>query len=872
MIHIFPFSLKFISIDSILSLMLTIGSLLIGSSSAIAKPSDRAHAQSNLNTAETIPKNERQNLIDRGRLAYRAGRYHEAKTLWQQQYQEALESDRLQVQAQTLNYLALTSHKLGEWHEATKYLAQSLELLQERSDAANLNIKAQTLNTQGRLELGMGKAEAALASWQQAAEIYQQAGDEAGKLGVEINQVQAWQSLGLYRRAQKALRDIANRLAARSDPTLKITGLRSLGIALQVTGDLEAAREMLDRSLALSQELNLPEETSATLFSLGNTAVASAEPTKAISYYQQAAATTSQPLLKTEAQLNLLGLLISTEQWQLAKEVLSEIQAELANFAVIPSRRVVYARVNLAKHLIELTDRTGDRQDLVEIRNLLKTSIQVAEELEDSQAKSYALGMLGHLYEEHQQISLARQYTRQAAQLAQAIDNSELIYQWQWQLGRLLQAEGNRQGAIASYTEAVNALESLRSDLTVTNADLQFSFRESIEPVYRELVSLLLAPDNEQPVSQDNLLQARNTIESLQLAELNNFFREACLDATPTAIDEIDRQAAVIYPIILRDRLSVIVSLPDKSLKHYSQPIPQAELEPVIEELRHTLPIRSRRNFYQPAQKLYNWLIRPLLTDLAKHDIETLVFVPDGSLRNIPLAVLHDGERYLIEQYNVALTPGLQLLAPLPLEQVELKTLAAGITQQIRGFSSLEYVERELIDIQNQTDSVVLRNDQFTQERLRQKINTARYPIVHIATHGQFSSNLEDTFLLAWDSNININELNELLQNPDSDRQKAIELLILSACETARGDKRAALGLAGMAVRAGARTTLATLWTVYDESTALTMDYFYQNITQSRDKHNKAQALRQAQLNLINSPQFRHPYYWSPFVMVGNWL
>lgn len=344
------------------------------------------------------------------------------------------------------------------------------------------------------------------------------------------------------------------------------------------------------------------------------------------------------------------------------------------------------------------------------------------------------------------------------------------------------------------------------------------------------------------------------------------------MDATPTAIDEIDRRAAVIYPIILGDRLEVIVSLPDKSLQHYSQPIPQTELEFVIEELRQTLQIRSRRNFYQPAQKLYSWLIHPALTELAKHDIETLVFVPDGSLRNIPMAAIHDGKQYLIENYNVALTPGLQLLAPLSLEQVKFKTLAAGITQQRRGFSSLEYVNRELTDIQNQTDSFVLRDDNFTQQRLQEKIQTARYPIVHIATHGQFSSNLEDTFLLTWDGNINIDELNQTLQNTDSEGQQAIELLILSACDTARGDKRAALGLAGMAVRAGARTTLATLWAVYDESTALTMNYFYQNITQSQSKLNKAQALRQAQLNLINSSQFKHPYYWSPFVMVGNWL
>ncbi|MGB5636707.1 MAG: tetratricopeptide repeat protein, partial [Waterburya sp.] len=584
------------AINPLLGSMLTIVCLLVGSGKAIALDK--------INPTATSSQNTPQSLVDQGRLAYQSGRYREAKRLWQQSYQEAQLQKNTPVQAQTLNYLALTSQKLGDATAAEEYLAQSRELLQNLSDVSSLNIKAQTMNTQGKLEFATGQTEEALTSWQEAARIYQQAGDKIGALGVEINQAQVWQSLGLYRRAQKALQKIATKLETQSDATLKITGLRSLGIALQVTGDLQAAQEMLHQSLALSQELNLSEESSKTLFSLGNTALADADQTQAIIYYQQAVATTAQPIIKTEAQLNQLGLLITTEQWQPAIELLPQIQTELANLTSIPSRRVVYAQVNLAKQLIELANRTGNQQYFTQTQDLLKTSIQQAEKLEDPQAKSYTLGMLGHLYEADQQLALGRKYTQKAVQLAQVINNSDLTYQWQWQLGRLLKADGNQQGAVASYTEAVNALEALRSDLAFTNSNLQFSFREKVEPVYRELVSLLLTSVNDQPVSQDNLLQARNTIESLQLAELNNFFREACLDVTPTAIDELDRQAAVIYPIILRDRLEVIVSLPNKSLKHYSQLIPQAELESVIEELRQTLQIRSRRKFYQPAQKL----------------------------------------------------------------------------------------------------------------------------------------------------------------------------------------------------------------------------------------------------------------------------
>ena len=864
---IFNLDTKLIPINSILGLMLLFTSIFICSNSAIAKPVHDLTLAAN--TTDSSLQNK-SNLIAQGRLAYQAGRYTKAKALWQQAYQQASEP---LIQVQTLNYLALTSHKLGEWSQAQTYLTQSLELLAENKSKPNFRkIKAQVLNTQGRLDLAKGKANKALISWQRAAKIYQQVGDDVGRLGVEINQAQAWQNLGLYRRAQKKLQQITKKLESQSDPSLKIAGWHNLGIALQVTGDLKLAREVLDRSLNLARELNLTEQISTTLFSLGNNAVASGDRDRALDFYQQAAVISSQPLLKTEAQLNQLSLLIARQQWQPAKNLSSAIKINLLTISDLPSRQLIYLQVNFAKNLVKLADNTTNLKYFTQAQQLLKISIRQAREIQDPQAESYAVGMLGHLYEANNQVSLGLKYTLQAAQLAQVINNWDLTYQWQWQLGRLWHSQGNHQSAIASYTEAVKALESLRSDLVVTNVDVQFSFRASIEPVYRQLVNLLLTPVSGRPVSQENLLRARNTIESLQLAELNNFFRQACLDVEPTAIDRIDSQAAVIYPIILSDRLEVIVSLPNRSFRHYSQAIPQAELEPVIEQLRQTLPIRSRRQFYQPSKQLYNWLIRPALQDLTDNQIKTLVFVPDGAFRNIPLSALYSGKEFLIEQYNVALTPGLQLLAPLPLKQVELKTLAVGITQPRRGFSSLKYVNQELINIQEQTDSLVLKDDRFTQSNLQEQIETAQYPIVHIATHGQFSSNLEDTFLLAWDSDIGIEQLNELLQNTNSNRQKAIELLVLSACETARGDERAALGLAGIAVRAGARTTLATLWTVYDQSTAITMNSFYKNLTQLQAPSNKANALRQAQLDLLKSPNFSHPYYWASFVMLGNWL
>jgi len=823
-----------------------------------------------INPEKTIVQTANHDLVARGKNAYQAGRYIEAQQIWQQAYQDS--SDR-QMQIQISNYLALTSHKLGKFEQAQQYLARGLKLLSsEGKQKNNLQIQAQVLNTQGRLQLSMGDAEAALTSWQETAKIYREGRDNIGVLGAEINQAQAWQSLGLYRRAQKSLLQIAQQLETQNDPNLQIAGWRNLALVLQVTGDLDRAEETLQASLALSQESNLPEESSLTLLNLGNVALIKGDRTLAKEYYQRSEKLTSQPLLQIEVKLKLLNIAVAENRETKAHKLVTAIASNLSQINKFPSRRIVYLQVNLAENLLELNKKFPNDQYIVQTKQLLEATTNQASKLQDLQAESYSLGMLGYFYQLEEQFSLSRQYTEQAIQLAHSINHNDLIYQWQWQLGKILSAQGNSHKAIASYTVAVEALESLRGDLVVTNSELKFSFRESIEPVYRELVSLLLTPEGDRPISQVNLLKARNTIESLQLAKLNNFFREACIEATPTTIDEIDTTAAVIYPIILSDRLEIIVSLPDKSLRHYSQPIARTKLESTIAELHNTLQIRSRRTFRHPAQQLYSWLISPIVADLQANQIETLVFVPDGALRNIPTGALYDGEHYLIEQYNVALTPGLQLLNPLPLEEVELKILVAGITQKRRGFSALDYVSQELIDIKSKTNSLVLQDDKFTIDNLKEQVRKFEYPIVHIATHGQFSSNLEDTFLMAWDDNIDIQDLENILNSNNPNRQNAIELLILSACETATGDDRAALGLAGMAVRAGARTTLATLWSVSDRSTATAMSYFYQGITQPQTRLSKAEALRQAQLELLNTPEFSHPYYWAPFVMVGNWL
>jgi CHAT domain-containing protein len=274
-----------------------------------------------------------------------------------------------------------------------------------------------------------------------------------------------------------------------------------------------------------------------------------------------------------------------------------------------------------------------------------------------------------------------------------------------------------------------------------------------------------------------------------------------------------------------------------------------------------------------PIGEVYTWLIRPAEKEIAASNTKTLVFVLDGALLNLPMAVLHDGKQFLVEKYAIALTPGLQLLdATKPLPRNKLTALKGGLSKSNQGFIDLPYVEKELDQIQTQAkvSGQQLLNENFTSAALKKAIDSVPFPIVHLATHGQFSSDADKTFILTWDSQLNVSELNNTLRSREEGGKGAIELLVLSACQTATGDKRAALGLAGVAVRAGARSTLATLWFVSDPATAQLMTQFYQELANTTIT--KAEALRRAQVSLLKSDNYKEPRYWAPYVMVGNWL
>ncbi|MEM9006141.1 MAG: CHAT domain-containing protein [Cyanobacteria bacterium P01_F01_bin.86] len=819
------------------------------------------------------PINALETLLWEASQAYQQANYGQAVTLWTEAAAILVPANDAVTDASILSNLALAYHHLGAWEQAQEAIAASQQILTPTIATHHPELLAQTFNTQASLELVRGHAAAALSHWQQAAEAYQQAGDTEGKLRALLNQTQAWQSLGFHQRAAEQLTAIATALADQPPSVIQAITLLHLGNVQRAQGEIERSQSTLTAALVVAQALPYSTLNSTILLNLGHTAQAQANPEQALTYYQQSLATASTPLLQFQAQVSQLDLLVDQDMMaaQILWSTLEPTFQQQVN-TLPASREAIYAQLQLAATLLS-AEGALVRPD--QTSRVLSTASSQAHILEDAVAQTYILGYQAQVYSQTEQWAEAQLLTEQALQQAHILDAPEMIYQWAWQLGQVRQAQGDRAGAIAAYQEAIDALSVVRVSLNAASDDVQFTFRDTVEPVYRELVKLLLQGEAGQPVEPASLEQARLLVENLQLAELQDYFQDVCIQGESIIADAVDPTAAVIYPIVLDDRLDVIVSVAGQPLHHHSMPIAPGQVEQTVTELLRSLttPLGSAQTTTtQQLQQVYDWLIAPIAAMLEQQSIQTLVFVADGALRTLPLTALHDGDQYLIERYNVVSSPGLTLLDPRPLERQGLQVLAGGLSEsRPGGFPPLPFVADEIEQITTQIPNhQVLFNQELTRDNLTTSLATTPAAVIHLATHATFGATAEETFILTWDGKVTMKELGGLLQARDRSDALPIELLVFSACKTATGDSRAVLGIAGVAIRSGVRSTLAGLWPLNDQATAVFMEHFYEALAQP--EVTKAEAFRQAQLTLMADPQFNTPYYWGPFVMVGNWL
>ncbi len=730
----------------------------------------------------------------------------------------------------------------------------------------------------GGLAFERGAFSEALAHWKQAADLYKGSGNIPAQVEALVLSSQASMGLGQSKQALQSL-ELALALAQKSgDPLVEAPILGHIGRVYLALRQLPEATEYLQQASALAKKQNASPLMATTLNELGILSVLKQQDKEALDAFQDSvthAQSAGLPLLASTARTNAARTLLRLNQPTNSRLALDAALEHLRE-VIPPSRNTSLGLIGVALAYQRLVPFLPQERDalLVRTAGVLQEAATIAEQQGDKRTLSYALGYLGHLYETEFRMDEALQLTRRALFAAQSVDAPESLYRWQWQLGRQLAATGQLDNAIASYRQATVTLQPIRVEVAQASADGAFSGQDTVKPLFFELADLLLqraSLTDDTKAVEGYLLSARDAIEAYKTAELRDYFKDDCVDAVRsrlTAFDRLSPDTAVIYPILFGTRLEILLSLPT-GLKRVSVPVAADQLTQEIRAFRRFVEKRTTREYLPHAQQLYDWLIRPLEADLSRLNITTLVFVPDSALRTIPLAALHDGSSFLINKFALAMTPGLTLTDPRPLNRDKLRFLTAGLTKSVQGFPPLPYVAEEVESIQQLYKSDQLLNNAFQASRLERELREGRYGGLHIATHGKFSTDVNDSFLLTFDGKLSMQTLDQLI-GLFRFRQEPLELLTLSACQTGVGDDRAALGLAGVALKAGARSALATLWFINDEASATLISEFYRQLR--NPAISKAVALQRAQIKLLNDRIYEHPAYWSPFLLMNNWL
>jgi CHAT domain-containing protein len=747
--------------------------------------------------------------------------------------------------------------------------------------------------------------------------------EDKNKTSALIRRGEAYRALGYLRDAQSDLETAKKIAIQQKDALLTSIASLALGQLLFQQQNYPQAKKILELAQQQAKTLKLPVIESSAINTLANILAHQDKKNAAIKLYRDAiilAEQTDDIALIVALRRNLIRALGPSD------EALKQFKKAQQQALSIPN---LYEQAEL---LLALSEES-------EFSNLiLQQVLDIAQKLKSPKLLSQAKGKLGALYEQQHRYTEALTLTDQAITYAQQITNNDLLLQWQWQSARLLKLLGHRNAAISAYRRTVYYINVIRQDIPVSYQGGRSSFRETLSPIYIGLADLLLeqAALIAKPTNIDELIneheqsllrEARDTIEQIKLSEIQDYLKDSCIINRTEKLETLAPNTAVLYPIILPKRLELLVSIGTKLIR-YSTNVTAVQLQKSVNLLVKTLRPTSSGELNpldkKNSKQLYQWLINPLLKQLKEQKIDTLVFVPDGVLRSLPIAALSDGKHYLIEEFAIATVPGLTLFDPKPLANKNMHALLAGLSQPgpvvlelpdamwdglvnqssnnnrgIRGTSTtikqlkpqekdrsiterkvdmvnkvqqalaLPGVEKEINQLSKHLQGQVLLDKNFLLSNFVSDISENPYRVVHIASHGFFGGSPEQNFLMTYDHKLNMDQLGSILK-PKQLSDKPIELLTLSACQTAEGDDRSPLGMAGIALKSGARSILGTLWPIADDAAQQMLPSFYNNLIQTQTT--KAKALQSAQLKLLKQKEFSHPFFWSAFILIGNWL
>lgn len=689
------------------------------------------------------------------------------------------------------------------------------------------------------------------------------------------------------------------------DPASAAAAAAELGESLFLARRYADAERVLAAALPAAGDTLKPR----ILLARGTVAQAGQQPEAAAAFYQQAQASApGNADIAAAAGLNLARL--GPEESRLAA-----LSALGDTVDAVPDRvqQAAY-RINLGQQARALGP-AGTALAWTQ----LDAARQALEGGEPSRLRVEALDALAQLYEDQgraaEAAALNARGLAEASRLpAGAIADVKIALHWR--AGRLQAAAGDVPGAIVSYQQAVDLIESIRMDIPIAYEDGRSSYKALMEPVYSGLMDLLLQhAATQSPAQQQSLFQrVSGTSELLKQTEMQDFLGDRC------AIEEIKGsggdaaagaggaghglppQTAVFYPVVFADRTELLL-LGSGGIQRMTVPVGRAELQAAVQAYDESLRYQEP-GYLEQSQFLYDTLLRPLEQALGEAGIHNLVIVPDSSLRVVPFASLHDGQQFLVEKLAIASVAGMSMTTvgdegridregvgnalmvgmstpgPVVEKLAALEAKAAGGNEGAERFAAVRSarLKEDLalpgVDEEMQKMGTVLaggtalKNEQFTLDNFRQQVTQGEYQILHIASHGVFGGTEDTSYIMTYDDIIRMNDLQKILDSGRA-RQHHIRLLTLSACQTAEGSEMAPIGISGAAIKARARSVLGTLWPVEDSSAQQFMTLFYEGVA---DKAlTKAEAVRQAQVAMIHTAGREHPFFWAPFTLIGNW-
>jgi CHAT domain-containing protein len=765
--------------------------------------------------------------------------------------------------------------------------------------------EADRLNKQGIQQCQTGQCEASLQSFQQALIIYREIKDRRGEGAALGNLGSAYKSLGKYDKAieyQLQRLEIAQEIKDRRGEG---NALGNLGIAYSSLGKYDKAIEYQLQSLEIAREIKDRKGEGGSLGNLGNAYYFLGKYDKAIEFYLQSLAITREikdrngeggSLGNLGNAYSSLGKYDKAIEFYLQRlEIAREIKDRRGEGSALGNLGTAYG--SLGKY-----DKTIEFQ---------LQYLAIAREIKNRDGEGTALHNLAVAYRKLNRHREAMISGQQALAIAREIGDRRGEGLALANLGVVLSRAKRPELAILFYKQSINVREAIRKDISKLDKDIQKSYLATVEKTYRNLADLLL--------KQDRILEALQVLDLLKVQELEDYFKNIKgsdrsaqgvrllepertlggqlsalsfenspeinsqladkiqqlpkleINKVPDYLQQIPQGTALLYPLILSDRLEIILFAPNTIPISRTVKITQKELETLVTDFKATLLDKGSEDYKEPATQLYKLLIKPIETELTQAKATTILYAPDGILRYIPIAALYDGKQWLAEKYRINNLIAYSLFDFATNLKIQPNILAGAFGgkkgEKKFGQTGLPATLTEVQAIANSfPNSVTLTEDGFSRQAIESKFKN--HNILHLATHAEFNTGAPDNSFIIFGNGDKI-RLGEIAdwQIPN------IDLIILSACQTGvgkLGDGVEILGFGYQVQKAGAKNAIASLWSVNDEGTQALMEAFYNEL--KKGDVTSTEALHRAQVALIKSPKYNHPNYWSAFFAIGNGL